>query len=298
MTTLLVIVWILLAFGLLLVTAMRPSRTKHSRYELERRGENGELRRERLLGGVTLLLWLTARLLIVLIATIALVLWQAWGVVEAVGLVVAVELLSRVRFSNRQAMRLYSSQEGRMITLVERVTLLRWLGRTQTEAYVDQKLESAEHLQHLIESAGHVLTPGQQKLLGRGLSWHTTEVASVMTPANKIVSVTRGELLGPLVLDDLHRTGHARFPVTHGGIDHIAGQVNIADLLEVDAGKKSPTAEKVMTPLAVRLPADTLLPAALEQLLDHPSQLGIVVDDDGKTIGLVSLRDVLEALVG
>ena len=66
---LLVIVWILLAISLLLVTAMRPSRSSRSRFELERRGNPSELRRERLLSGVQALLWLKAGLLIVLIGT-------------------------------------------------------------------------------------------------------------------------------------------------------------------------------------------------------------------------------------
>jgi CBS domain containing-hemolysin-like protein len=295
---LLVIVWLLLAIGLLCVTAMRPAPTSHSRFELERRGSQSELRREKLLGGVQALLWLVAGLLIVCITGLSVVLWQGWGVVDALLLVAAAGLLSHVSFVGHPAMRFYNSQEEQLLHLVERFSSFRWLARKWHGMGNDQKIESTEHLLHLIDSAEQVLTHDQQRLLKRSLSWHTAMVKTVMTPAKDIVSVTHRELLGPLVLDDLHRSGHRRFPVTRGGVDHIIGQINIGELLEVDAGKRSQTAEKVMTPNSVRLAEETLLPEALEQMLDLPGQLGLVVDSDGKTVGLVSMSDILGALLG
>lgn len=298
METLLLILWLLLAVSLLVIVAMKPKRTRQSRFEMERQNAKAVLRRERLLGGVFILLWLMSGLLIILLTYLGFLMWQGWGVFMTMVLLVAVVLLSRIGIVKNRSMRLYNSQEERLLRAVEKIKLVKWLTRSQNETHTDQKIESTEHLVHLVESAGNILSREQQNLIKRGLRWHGMEVRKVMTPAEEIVSVRRSELLGPLVLDDLHKSGHHLFPVVGSGLDHVLGQIDIANMLEIDANKKTQTAEYMMTTLDVRLHEDTTLPEALRQLMDHPNQLGLVIDNDDKTVGLVSLSDVLRALLG
>lgn len=297
MTTLMVIVWTLLFACLVVVTAVRPHRTRHSRFELKRLGDEKILRRERLLGGVKSLLGFVFDVLVVIITALSIYLWQGWGPVFTVILLLCVMVLARQSFTSRYVMRLYAVKEPWLLDFVERFLALRYLSGHQ-DNYSDQGIESPEHFVHLVESADHILTGEQKILIKRGLSWPSMEVLSVMTPVDEIISVAHSDLLGPLVLDDLHKSGHWRFPVTKGDIDKVIGLINIAELLEVDAARKSPTAERAMVSLDVRLHSDTLLPEALRQLMQHPSQLGLVVDKNGKTVGVISLGDVIGALVG
>lgn len=298
MITLVFILWLVLAVMLLLVVAMRPVRTKHSLFELQRKGDQAALDRERLLGDVYAYRRTIAVLLIVLLTVVG------WAVLLEKGLLVVIIalpiilLISRWRPIARYATGLYNGQERHLLRFASRWPTAGWLLGSDRHPPRDQKLESTEQLLHLVESAGHILTSDQQHLIKQGLQWHTTVVTDVMTPVNRIVSLPSKELLGPLVLDDLHKSGHHRFPVTKGGIDHIVGMVNITELLRVDAIQKSLTAEKAMTPIDVRIPDDAMLPNVLEGLLHHPAQLGIVTDSDGKTKGLVTITDVTKHLVG
>lgn len=298
MMTLLFILWGILAICLLIIGAVKPQRAKHSQFELKRRGDDAALRRERLLSDIYALRRALGVLLIVLLSSLA---WLIAGIqgIFLVGItLLAIALLSRLKSVNTFVMKLYTAQEAKLLRFVEKFRLVGWILGSERKAGVDQRLESQEHLVHLVEMAGHILSAEQQKLIKKGLDWHQTEIRTVMTPVGDIISVPKSELLGPLVLNDLHVSGHRRFPVTGSGIDHVVGQLNISELLEVDAGKKSETAERAMKPLEVRLYPDTPLPEALRQLMDHPGQLGLVVNEDGGTEGLFTLRDVLSALLG
>lgn len=297
-TTLVFIAWLIIALTLVVVGAIRPRRSSHSQFELERREDTGTLRRERLLAGVTALLVLKEAGLLILLTFVSTLLWSVWGLVVALLTFVAALMLRRIRWVRRQATHLYERYEPQLLKVAESVSLFVWLGKDLLEPKKDQKLESTEQLVHLVQSAGQVLSSEQQDLIRRGLRWHTKEVKKVMTSVDDIVFVRRTELLGPLVLDDLHKTGHNRFPVISTNIDNVVGQINIANLLEVDSDKKSPTAALMMAPLDIRLHHDTPLPEALRQLIDHPSQLGLVIDDDSKTVGLVTLSDIMTALLG
>jgi CBS domain containing-hemolysin-like protein len=298
MITLLLIIWGVLTVGLLLVAAVRPEHSKHSLFELKRRGDEAVLRRERLLNDINALLRAVEIFLIIVLSVLAWTIAQTQGIITVIVALLLIVPLSRWKPVTHYAMNLYHGQEKQLLRFVEQFSWIGWFLNSDRRQKTDPHLESQEQLLHLVESAGHILSEDQQKLIKRGLDWHTTEIKKVMTPVGDIISVSKGELLGPLVLNDLHESGHHRFPVTNAGIHHVVGQINISELLELDAGKKTETAGHVMTPLEVRLYPDTPLPEALRQLLDHPGQLGLVVNDDGQTEGLVSLRDILGALLG
>jgi putative hemolysin len=119
-----------------------------------------------------------------------------------------------------------------------------------------------------------------------------------MTKRKDIVSVKHTELLGPLVLDDLHRSGYTRFPVMRGTIDTVTGILDISQLLDVTVTKRSETVEKSMTSEVLHVEADEPLPVALDLLQKSHQHMLIVVDSDGKTAGLVTLSDITGSLLG
>lgn len=298
MTTLVFIVWLILGASYIFLASVHIHRTSISRYELEKSKDSRLLRREHLIGGVALTISVLQSLTLIILAYVSAQLWSTWGLMVAIVVVLLAIVVRRLGFIKKKVHNLYEKYEPRLLRFVESVALLRWLGKNFLDEPQDLAIESAEHLLHLVSSAGHVLSVDQQDLIRRGLGWHSKEVKKVMTSVEDIVTVRRTELMGPLVLDDLHKTGHTRFPVVTTSINNVVGQVNIAHLLEVDGSKKSPTAQSIMTPLDVRLHGDTALPEALRQLIDHPSELGLIIDDEGKTIGLVTFSDIISALIG
>lgn len=297
MTTLLLIVWVVTIAILALITAVRPVRTKQSAFELHRRGEAARLDRELLLGDIFALRRGIAVLLVMLATVIAWTVWQEVGIIIMLVTLPLVMLVAHWSMIVRPVMQFYESHERNLLQFVEKWPIIGWVMGSDRQPHDDQHIESEEHLLHLVESAGHILNEQQQNIIKRGLHWHATTVKSVMTPAKDIVTVAKNDLLGPLVLNDLHISGYRTFPVIKGTIDTVVGMVDITELLRVDEIQKSRTVEKAMTLIDVRVGPDTELPDVLEQLLDHPGQLGLVVDGD-KTIGMVTLSDVLGALLG
>lgn len=298
MTALLAILWVLLGILLVLVLAMWPERTRASHFELRRLGKEAVLRRERLLGGVYALRQVTIGVLLVCFVLVGLGAWRGTGVLVSFAVWLVVGGVTRLAFVRREAMRLYAKAEPSLLDMLERAPLLAKLFGATEHAPRDHGLESREQLEHLIESSGHVLSQEQQVILKHGLAWHETTVAQVMTPASVIVSIKNRELLGPLVLDDLHRSGHSRFPVVRGSINTVVGILDITDLLDITAGKGSETAEKVMSSQVLRIESDKPLPRALELLQKSHQHMLVVVDEAGDTAGLLTLTDISQSLFG
>ena len=118
-----------------------------------------------------------------------------------------------------------------------------------------------------------------------------------MTPRENIDHVQKGEFLGPLVLDELHALGHSRLPVVDKDLDHIVGILHMRDMLSLDI-KRSSTAEKAMEPKVYYVRQSDTLEYALGVFLKVRHHLLIVVDDESNTTGLLTIEDVIEALIG
>lgn len=298
MTTLMAIVWVFAMVALLIVLGFRPKRTRHSWFELQRRGDKGAIRRERLLGDVLAFRRVAAGVLLSILVLVGAGLWQAPGVLISLGVWLVGGAVSRWKPFRRQAMRLYDKLEPWLLDTAQTVPILGKLFRTDTYTPRDQRLESVEHLLHMVDAADHILSTDQQEIIRRGVHWHDTVVGSVMTPAKDIFSVKHTELLGPLVLDDLHRSGHDRFPVIRGSIDSVIGVLDITDFLEVSTDRRSETAQKAMTPDVSKINENGPLPVALRLLQKNRQHILIVTDAEDKTVGLVTLADLTGSLLG
>jgi CBS domain containing-hemolysin-like protein len=92
-------------------------------------------------------------------------------------------------------------------------------------------------------------------------------------------------------------TGYSRFPVA-GDEQELVGYLHIKDVLETDEARRNrPIEDKWIRPFApVR--ADDLLHDTLEKLQRRGAHMARVVDGEGGTLGVATLEDVIEELVG
>jgi Mg2+/Co2+ transporter CorB len=298
MTMLLVILWVVLVAILVLLVAIHPKRSHHSWFELKQRGDEAAMRREQLLGGLIALKRLFELLAVAFVAMLSITIWSGWGVVVAMSVILLGAPIARISMVKQFSQKTYAKYEPTLLDYVEKVSILRRLSDETRFSPHDLKLESTEQLLHLVESSGHVLSEDQQRIIRHGLDWHTTPVEAIMTPRRAIVAIKHSEMLGPLVLDDLHRSGHNRFPVIKGSLDTVIGVLDITEFLEVSADKKSRTAEKSMSSGPLRIESDEPLPNALALLQKSHQHLLIVIDKEGKTVGLVTLADITGSLLG
>ena len=120
----------------------------------------------------------------------------------------------------------------------------------------------------------------------------------VMQPRKEIAALDTEATIAAC-LDVAEKTRYSRFPLCEGGdVDKTRGVVHIKDLyaLRLQARRGSdllPVARKL-----IYVPETARLEKLLRFFLERKSHLAIVVDEYGGTMGLVSLEDILEELVG
>ncbi|MCW2764780.1 MAG: hypothetical protein JWO11_739 [Nocardioides sp.] len=132
--------------------------------------------------------------------------------------------------------------------------------------------------------------------LAGALGFTEKSVAAVLMPPESLTTVTRGST--PADVEALcAATGFSRFPVVSE--DHeLLGYVHIKDVLETDEARRGrPIDDKWIRPFALVTETDSLH-EALETLQRRGAHMARVVDTDGVTLGLATLEDVIEELVG
>lgn len=306
MTMILTLCYLLLLMALLIVLGIHPQLSSHSHFELRRRARQGDaeaqllLRRQKLLPDLFSLQRVIAAVLLVLLSLVGVELFH-WSLGFFMALVVALEsgAIARLSMVQRLAQHLYERYEGKVLSLIERYPLLfraiRSVAPTPNSEY---DIESREELLSMVEQAGDALTADEKRRIVNSLKFQDVIVSSVMTPKSVIDAVSHDEVMGPLTLDALHKTGHSRFPVIRGDIDHIIGMLYIQDLLTIDAGSKTRRAEAVMDKKVFYIHQDQNLQQALAAFLRTRHHLFVVINQYRETVGLLSLEDVLETLLG
>ncbi len=302
----LAIVVVVTAAVLVLLAAIQPASSSYSRYELQRRTKKGDAqattlqRRESLLRDIySLLRWLAAVVLAVFV--IASLARFGWGVGSALAISVALSYhsLARIPMVRRAANKLYEHLEPQLLDSLERYRSIVWWLRAALPEVSDAKVHSREELEHLVHTTTDILTDNEKRRIISSLSFDNHSVADIMTHREHIRTIKKSEILGPLVLDDLHKTGHSHFPVIEGGIDRIVGILHVRDVLILDTKRKhTATVETAMEKKVHYLHYNQPLSHALMAFLSTHQHLFVVIDDEQKTVGIVSLEDTMEALLG
>lgn len=306
MFTFLVVITVIVFLKLLIVSGIRPARTSLSVFELERRDLAGDgqatavLQRDQLLPDVISLQRVVSALLLVVTVLLSVATF-GWLIGTLVGLVVALEYgaIAHLPIIQRRSQRLYERFEPSLLAVILKHPHLFKLLRSVPQEAMDvfRSIDSRQELQHLVSQSGPILSPDEKKLIVHSLSFSEQLVSTVMTPRSVIDSIKKSEFLGPLTLDELHKTGHSRLPVIDGDIDHVVGVLHLQSLLALDI-KRSVTAEKAMEPRVFYIREDQTLQHALAAFLRTHHHLFVVVNEFRETVGLLALEDVIEALLG
>jgi CBS domain containing-hemolysin-like protein len=176
--------------------------------------------------------------------------------------------------------------------------LLRQFG---LEAASEAELHHSEEELRLLFSATHRQSGGT--VLGREIVLNALDlrqrlVREVMQPRREMVAFSTAQSLTEC-LNLAEKTRYSRFPICQeGDLDRTLGVVHIKDLY---AMRLKARAAADLLPVARKLiyvPASARLEGLLQLLLERKLHLAVVVDEYGSTIGMVTLEDILEELVG
>ncbi len=275
-------------------------------FEIERRKRKGDqaaialARRKEHLADLLSLQRVAISLILVIVAALSVAAW-GWVVGVAIALIIALQygLLARLSFVHSFAQRHYDKFEPSLVKFIENYPIITKVVRTITTPVHDAKLGSRDELLHLVAQSGVVLHHDEKALIAHALTFGEKTIREVMTPRSVVDTIGRTELLNPLVLDQLHKTGHSRFPVLDGDIDHVVGVLHLRDVIVVDGTKKHTSkVETAMEQKVYYIHENQTLDQALAAFLRTRHHLFIVVNEYRETVGIVSLEDVIEKLIG
>ena len=166
------------------------------------------------------------------------------------------------------------------------------------EAIAGSQVHSAEEL-HLLVSEAHAagaIRPEQGRILGKVFKSASKRVRDVMVPRERIFAIpltTDPETL----LDRLREEGYTRLPVFDGDLDRVVGILHTKDLFHLYAKTRLVLLTDAIRP-AIEIRPDAEIAEALRLFRRGRRHMALVREVTGRVIGLVTLEDVLEELVG
>ncbi|MDD5120182.1 MAG: hemolysin family protein [Candidatus Omnitrophica bacterium] len=140
------------------------------------------------------------------------------------------------------------------------------------------------------------LSEDQRMMLHRIFEFGDTQLLEIMVPKEKIVAVdinTNSDNLLNIFVEE----GHARLPVYKGNKDNIVGIVYAQDLLYILREKSLFLLQDLLHD-ACFVSSSTRVNDLLKRFQAEKMQIAIVVDRDRKALGLVTLEDLIEEIVG
>lgn len=146
-----------------------------------------------------------------------------------------------------------------------------------------------------VEKEG-VIDEEQGDLLQSSLEFSDTTVEEIMTPRIDLVSIDLDDDTDEIT-DIIEHSTYSRLPVYQDSIDDIVGVLHLNQYYkEAVDGKPLDIRSMLLEPCYMH--KTMKLPAALKQMREKQIHLAIVIDEFGGTLGVVTIEDILEEIVG
>ena len=184
------------------------------------------------------------------------------------------------------------------------VRLLQWLGTTVGRVLGVSSIHTQvteEEIRTMISmgaKAGAV-EPGEAELLEKVFSFGDSQVQEIMTPRIEIRWVEKGTTLHDF-LNIYGEQTYTRFPVFDGDMENVVGVLSVKDMVQsmsIRGTGLSDTVTEILRP-AYFVPETKLVGSLFSELRQAGQQMAIVVDQFGGVSGLVTLKRLLEVIVG
>lgn len=170
------------------------------------------------------------------------------------------------------------------------------LAEPEDAAEEEHPSEAMDALLEAGEEEG-ILEESDRELVRSAVEFGDKVVREVMTPRPAIFAVPEGMTLAEL-LEELKENAFSRVPVFAGSLDHVTGIVFARDLLHVlDADLANQTVAQLQRSTEF-VPETKKVAELLREMQIEKQHMRIVIDEYGGVAGLVTIEDLLEAIVG
>ena len=185
--------------------------------------------------------------------------------------------------------------------------LIAHLNNTANRFVRRRGLEPAEHLggprtpQELVALARHsskagALDPGTAEMFVRALRLRHLTAQHVMTPRVDVRALNSGATVSDVV-DLTLDTGMSQFPVYSDNLDRIVGAIHLKRALAVPVDRRATVTVMDLTSEPILVPESLAADHLLDRLREEET-MAVVLDEYGDTVGIVTLEDIVEEVVG
>ena len=157
---------------------------------------------------------------------------------------------------------------------------------------------SAEELRTVVNEAGGLIPEQHQSMLLSILDLEKATVEDIMIPRNEMVGIDVDDDMDE-ILETLRSSQHTRLPVFKGDPNQMIGILHLRKmtrLLQKPEINKAEILQYAVDPYYV--PQGTQLHRQLINFQNAKRRIGVVVDEYGDVLGLITLEDILEEIVG
>jgi len=140
------------------------------------------------------------------------------------------------------------------------------------------------------------ISADEKKILSRVFTLNDRAVSDIMVPLQRMVVIDSNSPVDDVVKTIL-KTGYTRFPVSEGKKQDIIGFLHGKDVLRLFHQKTNIPIRKIIRPSHF-IPADRTIGSQLRNFQSKKLHQAVVLDNEGNVVGLITLEDILEELVG
>ena len=155
-----------------------------------------------------------------------------------------------------------------------------------------------EELENLLDTAEDegIIDESETELLQSALEFTDLDAADILTPRIDVIGFELHDSMD-FILNTIAETQFSRYPVYERTIDHVVGILYVKHLLkELVDNKDVQLSDLLLEP--VYIPKTMKLHDIMDEFRTHQSHMVIVADEYGGIMGIVTMEDVLEQLVG
>ncbi len=166
-------------------------------------------------------------------------------------------------------------------------------------ATIYSKKEIAKIIEQHVNSDESNIDSDEKRIMKGALSFSEKKVKNIMTPKEKMIILKHDKKLDEKNIIQISNSGHSRIPVYKNSKNNIIGLLYVKDLLPF---KHKDLKNKTIGEMARKKVITTYLEETLDDLLNDfkksRNHLFIVVDENKKMSGIVTIEDVIEEIIG
>ncbi|MFA6363984.1 hemolysin family protein [Methanoregula sp.] len=181
-----------------------------------------------------------------------------------------------------------------IIWVVDRVSPSLGAGRDAAEPAVTE-----EEIKEWIDVGKEegTIEQDEKEMLYSVLEFGDTTAREIMTPRVDVILMEDTSGIGEAIRV-FNETGFSRIPIYHEQIDNITGVLNVKDVFSAMVSKRKDISIKEIMYDPTFVPETKKIDDLLKELQVHRVQIAIVIDEYSSFVGIVTVEDILEELVG